>query len=121
MLNGPIVETQCRDCQFSNRGQAKGRHPVTRFGRSVVNSSAVLALVLAAGCQIKPGPRPGVSPSVVVGEPLKSEVWRHVATPADVDRINRLGLAWQDALADAKKTNAADVRREGKLLLPRGG
>jgi hypothetical protein len=72
-----------------------------------------------AGCATKPTLPPGVRPSVEVGPPLKSEAWKAVATAADKDRLARLGLAWQEALADANKTNAADVRREGKLLLPR--
>jgi hypothetical protein len=42
-----------------------------------------------------------------------------VATAADQDRLARLGLAWSEALADANKTNAADVHKEGRLLLPR--
>jgi hypothetical protein len=48
-------------------------------------------------------------------------VWKHVATDADEYRLDRLGLAWQEALAEAKKTNPGDVRREGDLLLPRAG
>ena len=79
----------------------------------------MLALALAAGCTTKPKLPPGVVPSVEVGAPLKSEAWKQVATEADEDRIARLGLAWQDALADANKTNASDVRREAKLLMPR--
>ena len=79
----------------------------------------MLALVLLAGCQTKPKLPPGVHPSVEVGPPLKSEVWKDVATAADQDRIARLGLAWQSALADAKKSNAGEVAKEGKLLLPR--
>ena len=62
---------------------------------------------------------PGVHPSVEVGAPLKSDAWKAIATAADKDRLARLGLAWQEALADASKTNAADVRHEGKLLMPR--
>ena len=38
---------------------------------------------------------------------------------ADQDRLARLGLAWQEALGEAKKSNPGDVSREGKLLLPR--
>ena len=72
-----------------------------------------------SGCATTPPARPRGHPTVEVGAPLKSDVWKAVATADDEDRIARLGLAWQDALADAKKTNAADVRREGKLLLPR--
>jgi len=80
---------------------------------------SALALALTAGCAMKPRLPPGVKPSVEVGAPLKSEVWNHLATAPDQDRLARLGLAWQEALADAKKTNAADIRREGKLLMPR--
>jgi Domain of unknown function (DUF4893) len=82
---------------------------------------ALLALVLLAGCQTKPKLPPGVRPSVEVGPPLKSEEWKSVATAADQDRIARLGLAWQEALAEASKTNTSDISKEGKLLLPRSG
>jgi hypothetical protein len=51
----------------------------------------------------------------------KSAAWKGIATAADKDRLSRLGLAWQEALDDANKTNAADVRREGKLLMPNAG
>jgi len=81
--------------------------------------AALLALAMLAGCATKPKLPPGITPTVVVGPPLKSEAWKAVATDADEDRLSRLGLAWQEALADAKKTNAADVSKEGKLLLPR--
>jgi hypothetical protein len=71
------------------------------------------------GCATKPKLPPGVRPTVEVGPPLKSEAWKALATAADKDRLARLGLAWQEALDEAKKANAAEVRREGKLLLPR--
>jgi hypothetical protein len=87
---------------------------VARFG-------ALAALALVAGCTTKPKPPPGVVPSVEVGAPLKSDVWKAVATAADEDRIARMGLAWQEALAEARKTNEGDVRREGVLLRPRAG
>jgi hypothetical protein len=77
-----------------------------------------LALVLA-GCETKPAPPPGATPTVTVGAPLTAEIWRAVATAADENRLARLGLAWQEALAEAKRSNAAEVRRDGKLLLPR--
>jgi len=89
---------------------------VARAG-TVILSLALLAA--GSGCATKLPPTSGVHGSVEVGPPLKSEAWRAVATAADKDRIARLGLAWQEALADANKTNAADVRREGKLLMPR--
>ena len=73
-----------------------------------------------AGCAAnKPRLPPGVHPSVEVGPPLKADAWEAVANAEDKDRLSRLGLAWQEAIADASKTNAADIRREGKLLLPR--
>lgn len=77
------------------------------------------ALALLGGCATKPNLPPGVHPSVEVGPPLKSTVWKGVATAQDQDRLARLGQAWQEALADAGKTNASDIRREGKLLIPR--
>ena len=57
--------------------------------------------------------------NMVVEPPAKSEAWKQLATPADEDRIQRIGLAWASALADAKKSHAAEIREEGKLLLPR--
>ena len=85
-----------------------------------LRATAALALaVLAAGCATKPKPPPGITPSVEVGTPLKADVWKSVATAADEDRIGRLGLAWQEALDEARKTNGGDVRREGALLRPR--
>jgi len=91
---------------------------MARFGRLGLGGTAALGL-LVAGCATKPKPAPGVTPTVEVGTPLKADVWKAVATEADEDRIARLGLAWQEALADARKSNAGDVRREGALLRPR--
>jgi Domain of unknown function (DUF4893) len=92
---------------------------VSNDARKSVRAGALLALALLAGCATKPKLPPGVHPRVEVGPPLKSEAWKAVATAADQDRIGRLGLAWQEALADAKKTSASEISREGKLLLPR--
>ena len=82
---------------------------------------SALALAPLSGCATKPTLPPGVHASVEVGPPLKAEAWKAVATASDEDRLARLGLAWQEALDEAGKTNAADLRREGKLLLPRSG
>jgi hypothetical protein len=90
-----------------------------RHRRLAARAAALLALALLAGCATKSKFPPGVTASVVVGPPLKSEAWKAVATDADEDRLARLGLAWQEALADAKKTNAGDLAKEDKLLLPR--
>lgn len=91
----------------------------TNVGRQFVRAGALLALALLAGCETKPKLPPGLHPSVEVGPPLKSEAWKAVATAADQDRIARLGLSWQEALGEAKKTDASEVSKEGKLLLPR--
>ena len=89
-----------------------------RLGFFIMATVALAATV--GGCQTaKPKLPPGVRPTVEVGPPLKSDTWKDLTTAEDKDRIARLGLAWQDALADAQRTNAADIRREGNLLLPR--
>jgi len=92
---------------------------VGRRRNLLFGGTTVVALSLLAGCQTKPKLPPGVVPTVSVGAPLKADVWKAVATSADESRLDRLGLAWQEALAEAKKSNPADVRREGNLLLPR--
>lgn len=84
---------------------------------AVLLGAAALAL---AACQPK-ALRPGLQPSVSVAAPAKAEVWRSVATAADRDRLDRLGLAWSEALAEATRSHGGDVRREGALLRPRGG
>ena len=78
-------------------------------------------VALAAGCanlQSKKEYKPGVT--VVVEPPAKSDVWMQIATAADQARIARMGLAWQQALADAKPGFAGEIRKEGALLEPRG-
>jgi len=90
-----------------------------RNHRLLARGAALLALAMLAGCATKPKVPPGVTPAVEVGPPLKSEAWKSVATDADEDRLARLGLAWQEAIAEAKKSNPADVAKEDKLLLPR--
>ena len=84
--------------------------------RTAIITVAAIAL---AGCETTPKSPGGARPSIEVGAPLKSDAWKAIATAADKDRLARLGLAWQEALADAGRTNAADVRHEGKLLMPR--
>jgi len=75
--------------------------------------------LLSFGCATKPKLPPGATPSVEIGPVPKSEIWKQVATAPDEDRIARLGLAWSQAIAEARKSNEADVRREGALLRPR--
>lgn len=92
-----------------------------RHGSRHAQIGALIALALLAGCVHRPKLAPGVRPFVEVGPPLKSEAWKAVATDADEDRLSRLGLAWQQALDEARKSNPAEVRKEDKLLLPRAG
>jgi hypothetical protein len=79
----------------------------------------IAALALAAsGCAGLGKKDPQVVPSVVVEPQRKADDWLAVATPADESRLARLELAWQEALAEAKKAAPGDVRREGVLLVP---
>jgi hypothetical protein len=116
MVSGALVETGRGGWQV---GEGRAEAFVVRTCTAIALSLALPALL--AGCATKPNLPPGVRPSVEVGPPLKSDVWKAVATAADEDRLARLGLAWQEALDEAQKSNAADVRHEGKLLLPRSG
>jgi hypothetical protein len=80
---------------------------------------AVLAGVTVACAGLEPKKEPRPAASVVVEPPPKSEAWTQIATAADESRIARVGLAWQSALADARKGFAAEIRKEGALLEPR--
>jgi hypothetical protein len=85
-----------------------------------VNPALVIgAFVLLGGCDAFRTHPEGQMPRVEVGPPLKADVWKAVATDADEDRLSRIGLAWQEALAEAKKTNPGEVKRDGQLLNPR--
>jgi hypothetical protein len=77
------------------------------------------AALLLSACEIFQSRPEGQVPRVEVGPPLKSEAWKAVATDADEGRLDRLGLAWQEGLEEAKKSNPGDVKREGQLLNPR--
>jgi hypothetical protein len=119
MMNGVFVETLGYGCQLVGGVLAEGRCLLARYGSLFIRSSLMLALAFAAGCQTKPKRPPGVTPTVVVGAPLKSDVWKQVATDDDENRLGRLGLAWQEALDEARKNNSAEIRKEGPLLMPR--
>jgi len=74
--------------------------------------------LVAAGCETKPKLPPGAHPVVTVAPPLKSGAWRRIATDADEDRLARLDSAWQQALTEAGKSFANEIRKEGALLKP---
>ena len=111
-----MVETDSGECQFDKSG-AEGRYFVTRFMTMMLIGTAGLALL--SGCATKPKLPPGVHPVVEVGPPPKSATWKAVATAEDQSRLSRLGLAWQQSLDEAGRTNGSEVRHEGKLLQPR--
>ena len=56
---------------------------------------------------------------ITVEQPRASDAWKQVATPSDEERIDRLGLAWQQGLSEAKARFARQVSAEGSLLEPR--
>jgi hypothetical protein len=57
--------------------------------------------------------------SVSVAAPSPSDAWKAVASASDQGRIDRLGLAWQQSLMEAKKMYKKDIAAEGDLLEPR--
>ena len=79
---------------------------------------AILATALVAGCSTADR-RPPSTASVTVEEQPVSAGWKGVATVADESRIIRLGLAWQQALTEAKAKHASDIASEGTLLKPK--
>jgi hypothetical protein len=79
---------------------------------------ALVALCAMTGCTTDVDVK-RTRASVSVEPQSKSDIWKGVATDADKSRLDRLGLAWQSAVADARKRFAADVEQEGALLQPR--
>jgi hypothetical protein len=79
----------------------------------------ILALSLAACTTAGETDKP--RPSIIAEPQTKADVWEGVATDADKQRIERLGLAWQEGLQDAHKTAGKEVDAEGALLRPRAG
>ena len=93
--------------------------PLARFSNARLRTAAAVLIVAGvAGCQTKPKVPDGITPTVEVGPPLKSEAWRQVATDADESRLARLATAWQQGLGDVQRNHAGEVRREGVLLRP---
>ena len=83
---------------------------------------ALTFALVAGGCDSLGKKKPPPPRPVITAEPQSnSDVWKQLATAADLSRIERLGLAWQEALADARRAgHNLDLRTEGKLLDPRG-
>ncbi len=79
--------------------------------------TSLLVLALAACTTAEGGDRP--RPSVIAEPQSNADVWKGVATDADEQRIARAGLAWQEALQEARRAAPRDVEAEGALLRPR--
>ena len=75
-------------------------------------------LALAGGCDTA-GKRARSAASVTVEAESKSDLWKAVAKDTDESRINRLGLAWQEALTEARTRHQREIAAEGPLLQPR--
>jgi hypothetical protein len=71
-----------------------------------------------AGCATG-GDREGPRPSITAEPQTRADVWQGIATDADKSRISRLGLAWQEALQEARRSSDREVEAEGALLRPR--
>jgi hypothetical protein len=80
--------------------------------------SILPALALAGGCDTATQRARSTATVTALPEP-KSDAWRAVASAADQDRIDRLGLAWQEALLAAKPGHAKEIAAEGQLLKAR--
>ena len=92
--------------------------PPCHLGR--VKSTAlpcILAAAALAGCTTA-ADRARSGATVTVEEARKSDAWKAVATASDQDRINRLGLAWQQSLMEARPRYRREIAAEGKLLEP---
>jgi hypothetical protein len=76
------------------------------------------AAALLGGCDTATK-RARSAASVTVEAPSPSNAWKAVASANDQDRIDRLGLAWQQALMEAKKKFEKDIAAEGDLLKAR--
>lgn len=74
-------------------------------------------LALAGGCD-SATKRARSAATVTVEAEMKSDQWKAVATAGDQSRIQRLGLAWQQALSDAERRYRRDIAAEGQLLEP---
>lgn len=74
-------------------------------------------LALSGGCD-SATKRARSAATVTVEQERKSDLWKAVAKVSDQDRIQRLGLAWQQALSGAERRHRRDIAAEGALLTP---
>jgi hypothetical protein len=84
-------------------------------------ASTILLLAAAAACTTPSTKARKEVATVTVAPPLKSDAWMAIASGADQDRIQRLGLAWMDGLTQANKKYTTAVKNEAELLKSRAG
>jgi hypothetical protein len=103
MLNAKLVATRPGGCTL--------RHVSRRF-------FAALLMLGAASCTT-PSTRDQPTPSITAEPRTKADIWREIATDADEGRLEKLGLAWQEALREAQPAFRREIEAEGALLRPR--
>lgn len=115
MLTPLLVESgppRCHAVQVGYRARSAGASRVTLV-------SAVALVAAVAGCTTTAERRPAPRATVTAEPETKADVWMNVATDADEARIDRIGLAWQESLAEARRGHRREVEAEGVLLRPR--
>jgi hypothetical protein len=76
----------------------------------------VVALALA-GCAVPSADKEPPRPVVSTPPPTKADIWQDVASSEDTNRILRVGAAWSEGLAEARKAGfGGEISAEGKLL-----
>ena len=113
MINARLVATGL--CRCHARFVRIRRNSTVRTGVAIVSGTVLLTL---AGCATGGGSE-SPRPSVTAEPQTKADVWKGIATDADESRISRLGLAWQQALQDARRSFERELNEEGALLRPR--
>ena len=115
MLKPALVESSQQQCHPALVGYPAKHECASRAAWLAV---ALGVASLLGGCStLDKKPRP--TPSISVEPETRADVWKGVATDADEARIDRLGLAWTEALAEARRSDPRDVEAEGALLRPR--
>ena len=77
-------------------------------------------MLMLAGCTTGGGEKAAQPRPSITAEPqTKSDIWQGIATEADQSRLSRLGLAWQEAIEEARRSSPKEVEAEGALLRPR--
>lgn len=87
----------------------------------MIKASVLLTLASLAclgGCTSLTRPKSGPPPMPEPRPSATTSGWRAIATQPDRNRFARWRGAWTSALAQARRTNAADIAREGALLDP---